>query len=119
MERKTNTGKPLNFESTLRRYIRRQFRGLPGFKLAQLLPRPSTLACFAATSMVCLASQHVFMQAPGPVPHGGITTTLVFLKHASGHVAVGVACIAGVGIVVLKGERELLSGIKALSRRAD
>jgi hypothetical protein len=93
------------------RYIRRQFRSLPSFRLSQLSPRPATLAAFVCAGLAALASQRAFMSGVS----GGTHTQREFLRAALRHVGVGAALLAGLAVLMYRTERDTLRGLKALS----
>lgn len=94
-----------------RRYISHQFRTLPGFRLTSLSPRPETLLTFAVAGAAGAASQRMFM-------HGvsGATSNGQFLRAAGAHVGVGMLLLACLAAILLRTEREMLRGLRAISR---
>ena len=83
----------------------------PGFKLSCFLPRPGTLIACAIACGTCLASEHYILN--GYIFSNG-SSSLEFLRHASGHIAVGIMLLSVVTGALVVGEWDLISGFKSV-----
>ena len=92
-------------------YIQRHFyRSLPSFSLTSLMPGRFTLVAFSVACIVCLASEHVFL---GPIRSSNSpSASSQFLKLATCHIGIGVFCLAAVGGILFRTERDLVRQIK-------